>query len=171
MSFPDSVLTGANKSSQPVNLQICFFLEKHCIISESTGDIHVFGCLQCYKALWVMSKCLEGAAQIMMDNVPFGEGGKPWNRNMFLNFQNIQYQILDQAQCVSTCLSILLPDVVCLLTCLFVDHSSIQLTYNDTSDVLASYFTNVATIIQQQVHLLYCLFCFVYFESYQVVLG
>ncbi|TWW54456.1 interferon phi 2 [Takifugu flavidus] len=94
MSFPESVLTGANKSS-----------------------------LQCHKALWVVSESLRGAAQIMEDSIPFREGGEPWNKNTFSDFQNLQYQILDQGQC---------------------------LTYKDTTGVLASYFTNMTTIIQQE---------------------
>lgn len=38
----------------------------------------------------------------MDDHTPLGEGGKPWNENNLNNFQNIQYQIMDQGECVST---------------------------------------------------------------------
>lgn len=87
----------------------------------------------------------------MEDSIPFGEGGEPWNKNTFSDFQNLQYQILDQGECVSTCLSSrsglgLSTDPN------LPDPSALQLTYNDTTGVLASYFTNMATIIKQEVY-------------------
>ena len=162
MSFPKLDLIGANNSFQQVN---CLFQLYH--VWAHWGHWRLLACLQCPKALWVLSESLKGAAQIMADSSPLGEGGKPWNTKIFEDFQNIQYQILDEGQCVSTwqsffgslaCLSF-----VCFLTCLFADTSSLQLTYKDTSDALASYFSNVAATIQQQVHLFFFIW-FVYFS-------
>lgn len=99
----------------------------------------------------------------MQDSEPLGEGGKPWNQENFENFQNLQYQILEEGQCVSTgpaCLSF-----VCFVSLMnaplfvfvFDERCPLQLTYTDadTSGALASYFTNVVTVIQHQVHLFY----------------
>ncbi|KAI3359464.1 hypothetical protein L3Q82_013766, partial [Scortum barcoo] len=79
ISFPDSLLLGANHS-------------------------------QCRRALRVVFESLQRTGVIFEDHeLPVGEGGVTWDENKLDDFQNLQYRLLEEGSCVSTCLSVCLP--------------------------------------------------------------
>lgn len=157
MSFPKSALNDTNNSFQQVNSQSCIFFDH---VWSHRKHWRLLGYLQCHKALWFLSETLKGAAQIMEDNEPLGEGGKPWNQKNFENFQNLQDQILDQGQCVSTgpaCLSFVC--FVCLF-CVFDECSSLCFfAFDDRSSLCFLPLMNAAVFVLSLWWTLLFVFC------------
>ncbi|XP_029015149.3 interferon phi 2 [Betta splendens] len=57
---------------------------------------------ECRQVSWLVFESLQGAWNVFEDyNVTFGEDGLNWNEVNFDNFQNLQYQVLEDGSCLS----------------------------------------------------------------------
>uniref|UniRef100_UPI0037E9993F interferon beta-like n=1 Tax=Semicossyphus pulcher TaxID=241346 RepID=UPI0037E9993F len=84
---------------------------------------------QCRQTISLVNESLREAGLIFMTHtVPVGEGGVTWNTKKIERFQELQNRLMEEASCVSTCLSF------------------------DGSGVLSPYFSNMSAVLKQPEH-------------------